>query len=158
MVTPILKSLIEIREMKHEDLSKVLDIERRSYDFPWSHGVFRDCQLSGYYCVVLCRNKSIVGYAVLSIAASEANILNLCIDPDFRSLGYGGSLLDKLLHSARSASVREVFLEVRPTNEIAISLYHKKGFYQIADRKAYYQANNGRENALVLAKKLSIDY
>ena len=34
--------------MGHDDLSMVSDIERRSYEFPWSHGVFRDCLLAGY--------------------------------------------------------------------------------------------------------------
>ena len=37
-----------IRDMTHEDLTAVSDIERRSYEFPWSHGVFRDCLLAGY--------------------------------------------------------------------------------------------------------------
>ncbi len=143
--------------MNSNDLSTVLDIERRSYDFPWNHSIFHDCQSAGYNCIVLSHQESVVGYAILSIAASEAHVLNLCIDPDFRSLGYGGLLLDELLHYARSALVREVFLEVRPSNKIAISLYLKRGFYQIADRKEYYQANNGRENACVFAKKLFIN-
>ncbi|MDG2108165.1 MAG: ribosomal protein S18-alanine N-acetyltransferase [Woeseiaceae bacterium] len=143
-----------IREMNIEDLSMVLDIERRSYEFPWSHGAFRDCQLAGYQCLVLIREDQVAGYAVLSIAASEAHILNLCTDQEFRALGYGERLLEELLHRARSASVREIFLEVRPTNEAAIALYNKKGFYQIAARPAYYQAHDGRESALVLAKKL----
>ena len=143
--------------MSSDDLSTVLDIERRSYDFPWNRSIFHDCQSAGYNCIVLSHQESVVGYAILSIAASEAHVLNLCIDPDFRSLGYGGLLLDELLHYARSALVREVFLEVRPSNKIAIGLYLKRGFYQIADRKEYYQANSGRENACVFAKKLFIN-
>ena len=151
------ESSAKIREMSHDDLPLILDIERRSYDFPWNHNIFHDCQSAGYNCIVLSQQERIVGYAILSIAASEAHVLNLCVDPDFRALGYGGLLLDELLHYARSAQVKEVFLEVRPSNKIAIGLYLKRGFYQIADRKEYYQANNGRENACVFAKKLSID-
>ena len=63
-------------------------------------------------------------------------------------------MLDELLFRARSASVHQVFLEVRPSNERAIALYRKKGFHQVANRPAYYQANEGREDAAVLAKKL----
>ena len=151
------KSSAKIREMSHDDLPLVLDIERRSYDFPWSHNIFHDCQLAGYKCIVLSQQERVVGYAILSIAASEAHVLNLCVDPDFRALGYGGLLLDELLYYARSALVKEVFLEVRPSNQIAIGLYLKRGFYQISDRKEYYQANNGRENASVFAKKLFND-
>jgi ribosomal-protein-alanine N-acetyltransferase len=137
--------------MAHDDLSQVSDIERRSYDYPWSHGVFRDCLLAGYCCIVLERADSIAGYSILSVAAGEAHILNLCVDPDFRRLGYGDRLLDEILARARAAGVREIFLEVRPSNATALALYRKKGFRQIANRRAYYQARNGREDAAVLS-------
>jgi len=107
--------------------------------------------------MVLIRDRCVVGYAILSVAAGEAHILNLCVDIEFRARGYGERLLDEVLFRARAASVREIFLEVRPSNETAIALYRKKGFHQIAARPAYYQANEGREDAAVLAKKLVIN-
>jgi ribosomal-protein-alanine N-acetyltransferase len=55
---------------------------------------------------------------------------------------------------ARGAEIKEIFLEVRPSNESAISLYQKKGFRQIAYRPAYYQARKGREDAAVLSMVL----
>jgi ribosomal-protein-alanine N-acetyltransferase len=143
--------------MTHEDLPLVSDIERRSYEFPWSHGVFRDCLLAGYHCVVLERGGRVAGYGILSVAAGEAHILNLCIDPNYRAHGYGERLLDQILVQARSANVREIFLEVRPSNRTALALYRKKGFHQVANRPAYYQAQEGREDAAVLAKKLVVD-
>lgn len=151
MVAKLHQEPTEVRNMTHDDLSLVSDIERRSYDFPWSHGVFRDCLLAGYNCIVLQRGESVVGYSILSIAAGEAHILNLCVDPDHRQLGYGEQLLDHLLRVATEAEVREVLLEVRPTNEHALALYAKKGFRQIASRTAYYQAMAGREDAAVLS-------
>ena len=154
MITPIAEPRSVIREMNHDDVSMVSDIERRSYEFPWSHGVFRDCLLAGYQNIVLVRDQTVAGYGVLSIAAGEAHILNICVDPDYRSHGYGEKLLDELLFRARAASVRTIFLEVRPSNERAIALYRKKGFHKVANRPAYYQANEGREDAAVLAKKL----
>ena len=157
MSRPAPEASVSIRQMRHEDLGHVSDIERRSYDFPWSHGVFRDCLLAGYQCVVLDRDGEVAGYGILSVAAGEAHILNLCIEPAYRSHGYGERLLDEILFRARSASVREIFLEVRPSNKHAIALYKKKGFHQVANRPAYYQAHAGREDAAVLAKKLTID-
>ncbi len=157
MIMPMENPPTTIRDMNHDDLAMVSDIERRSYEFPWSHGVFRDCLLAGYQCVVLIRERRVSGYSILSVAAGEAHILNLCIDPEYRALGYGERLLDELLYRARSASVREIFLEVRPSNKTAIHLYQKKGFHKIAARPAYYQAREGREDASVLAKKLVID-
>ena len=157
MITAIHEAPVFLRTMTHEDLSLVSDIERRSYEFPWSHGVFRDCLLAGYQCVVLERDKKVTGYSILSIAAGEAHILNICVDPGFRSMRYGERLLDELLLRTRATSVREIFLEVRPSNNNALALYKKKGFHKVANRPAYYQAHDGREDADVLVKKLTAD-
>ena len=157
MIAPIAEPPSTIRTMTHDDLTMVCDIERRSYEFPWSHGVFRDCLLAGYQCIVLERGERVAGYGILSIAAGEAHILNVCVEPAYRALGYGERLLDAILLRARGASVREVFLEVRPSNEAALALYKKKGFVQIANRPKYYQAQKGREDAAVLSKKFVIE-
>ena len=157
MIMPMAEPRTTIRDMTHEDLSMVSDIERHSYEFPWSHGVFRDCLLAGYQNIVLLRGDEVAGYGVLSVAAGEAHILNICVHPDYRSRGYGEKLLDEMLFRARTASVRQIFLEVRPSNERAIALYRKKGFHQVANRPAYYQAHGGREDAAVLSKKLVIE-
>ncbi len=71
-------------------------------------------------------------------------------------MGYGELLLDEILFRARTADVGEIFLEVRPSNESALMLYKKKGFHVVANRPSYYQAREGREDACVLAKKLTI--
>lgn len=151
MIRPMAEIPVRTRTMVHDDLPLVSDIERRSYDFPWSHGVFRDCLLAGYTCLVLERDDVVSGYAILSIAAGEAHVLNLCIDPDYRNQGFGDRLLDEILLRARQSGVKEVFLEVRPSNVNALSLYRKKGFRQVASRRAYYQAKKGREDAAVLS-------
>lgn len=158
MIAPMQEPPVAIRSMSHEDLSQVSDIERRSYDFPWSHGVFRDCLLAGYQCIVLEREERVAGYAILSIAAGEAHILNLCVDPTHRAHGHGELLLDEMLGRARVQDVEEIFLEVRPSNQAAIALYRKKGFHQVANRPKYYQAQEGREDAAVLSKKLHDGY
>lgn len=157
MSRPVREVEAHIRQMRHEDLPHVSDIERRSYEFPWSHGVFRDCLLAGYQCIVLELDGEVSGYGILSVAAGEAHILNLCVEPDYRSHGYGTILLDEILLRARTASVREIFLEVRPSNTGALALYKKKGFFQVANRPAYYQAQRGREDAAVLKKKLTVE-
>ncbi len=154
MITPIREIPAHVREMIHDDVPEVSDIERRSYEFPWSHGVFRDCLLAGYHCTVVEREGAVVGYGVLSVAAGEAHILNLCVDPMYRELGYGEQLLNEILSMANAAMVREIFLEVRPSNEKAIALYTKKGFQNVAYRPAYYQASGGREDAAVYSKIL----
>jgi ribosomal-protein-alanine N-acetyltransferase len=154
MIAPIRETPAYVRGMVHEDIAQVSDVERRSYEFPWSHGVFRDCLLAGYHCIVIERAEQVVGYAILSVAAGEAHILNLCVNPKYRELGYGERLLNSIVEYAVSTEVREMFLEVRPSNESAIALYRKKGFRQISYRPEYYQATEGREDAAVFSKIL----
>ena len=157
MSRPVLEVEGRIRPMRHEELPHVSDIERRSYEFPWSHGVIRDCLLAGYQCIVLEIDDQVSGYGILSVAAGESHTLNLCVVPVYRSHGNGERLFDEMLLRARTASVREIFLEVRPSNANALALYKKKGFHQVANRPAYYQAQEGREDAAVLKKKLTVE-
>jgi [ribosomal protein S18]-alanine N-acetyltransferase len=143
-----------LRPMCEDDLDAVLDIELRAYPFPWTRGIFSDCLRAGYSAWVLQRGGEIVGYAMLSIAADEAHVLNVCAAPKEQGRGHGRRLLRALLQLARGRGVRRVFLEVRPSNTPAIGLYHEEGFNEIGRRPRYYPAKNGREDAIVMAKEL----
>jgi ribosomal-protein-alanine N-acetyltransferase len=144
----------EIRLMQPSDLKAVAAVERAAYQYPWSLGIFRDCLLAGYYCLVLEVAGSVTGYGIMSIAAGEAHLLNLCVHPGAQRLGYGRRMLNALLLKAADAQADKVFLEVRPSNSVALRLYASMGFEQIGIRPAYYQAENGREDAIILAATL----
>jgi [ribosomal protein S18]-alanine N-acetyltransferase len=144
-----------LRPMRQEDLDAVLDIELRAYPFPWTRGIFEDCLRAAYPAWVLeAGDDGIIGYAMLTIAADEAHILNVCASPDVQGQGHGRHLLRTLLRIAHSRGAQRVFLEVRPTNTAAIGLYHAEGFNEIGRRPRYYPAKNGREDAIVMAKEL----
>jgi ribosomal-protein-alanine N-acetyltransferase len=143
-----------IRPMRAADVPEVVAIERASYQFPWSEGIFRDCLRVGYVCRVVTAGRQVMGYGVMSVGAGEAHILNLCIAEEFRCRGGGKKILICLLERAHAAGMAEAFLEVRPSNVMAIRLYQSLGFEQVGTRRGYYQAVNGREDAAVL--KLSL--
>lgn len=143
-----------IRDMTHEDVPSVIALELTAYTFPWSDGIFRDCLRVGYVCCVVELDDILIGYAVMSTGAGEAHVLNLCIAETYRGKGIGGQLLAHLLEFARSLGVHEAFLEVRPSNTAAIRLYQSQGFSQIGMRRGYYQAEGGREDAVVLRRLL----
>ena len=145
----------EIRLMQPSDLKSVASVERAAYAFPWSLGIFRDCLLAGYYCLVLDVGKNLAGYGIMSIAAAEAHLLNLCVHPNAQRAGYGRMLLNALLLKAEDADVEKIFLEVRPSNLVALRLYRSVGFEQVGIRPAYYQAERGREDAVVLSLSIA---
>lgn len=136
------------------DLKAIAEVERSAYDYPWSLGIFRDCLLAGYYCIVLEVDGRVTGYSIMSIAAAEAHVLNLCVHPRSQRHGYGRKLLNTLLAKAREADADKVFLEVRPSNKHALALYRSVGFEEVGMRPAYYQARWGREDAVILAATL----
>lgn len=143
-----------LRALREGDLEAVMAIERRAYPFPWSRGIFRDCLLAGYPALLALEDDRPAGYGVMSLAADEAHLLNLCTAPERQSRGLGRYLLRALLRTARDRGAHRIFLEVRPSNPPAIALYHSEGFNEIGRRPRYYPAAQGREDALVMAMEL----
>jgi ribosomal-protein-alanine N-acetyltransferase len=145
---------VVIRPMRGTDVPDVVAIERAAYQFPWSEGIFRDCLRVGYVCRVVTVDGEVMAYGVMSFGAGEAHILNLCVAARYRFRGVGRRLLGTLLDRAGAAGMNEAYLEVRPTNTLAIRLYLSMGFEQVGTRRGYYQAVGGREDAAVLKRVL----
>ncbi|MDT8448631.1 MAG: ribosomal protein S18-alanine N-acetyltransferase [Wenzhouxiangellaceae bacterium] len=143
--------------MGRRDLAAVAEIEQASYPYPWSRGIFEDCMRIGYSCRVAEIDGAIAGYAVLSAAAGEAHLLNLCVAPRSRGTGLGRDMLEAVLVEARLRHAARMFLEVRPSNEIARELYRQYGFRIIGRRPDYYPAADGREDALIMVRQLDVD-
>ncbi|MBB6245397.1 ribosomal protein S18-alanine N-acetyltransferase [Rhodanobacter sp. A1T4] len=146
----VVKPVIQVRAMRSDDLARVSELEIASYDFPWSLGVFADCLKAGHPCWVLCVDALVAGYGILSMGAGEAHVLNICIDQEYRGQGLGRHLLRRLLDIARWNGAERIFLEVRPSNPLAKTLYESIGFREIGKRPRYYPARNGREDAIVM--------
>lgn len=144
-----------LRPMLARDLQEIMQIENRAYEFPWTEGIFSDCLRVAYPSWVYEVDGEIIGYTVISVAAGESHILNLCVRPESQGQGIGKLLLDGVMETAKRFDVKQVLLEVRPSNTTAIHLYHQYGFNEVGIRQKYYPAKHGRENALILA--LSLD-
>jgi ribosomal-protein-alanine N-acetyltransferase len=144
----------EVRRMQLADLPDVLRNERQGYTHPWTEGIFRDCLRNGQECWLLMSSNLNVGHGILSIAAGESHLLNVCVHPDFQGHGFGRILVEHVLERARAGKASTIFLEVRPSNMAACELYDKLGFNEVGIRENYYPSKVGREDALVLAKEL----
>lgn len=146
--------MIILRRMQQEDVEGVMTIENVVCEFPWTASIFSDCIKVGYSCWVLDEDNVIVGYGLLSASAGEAHILNVCIKPEKQRQQLGWRLMQHLVKQARYLNSDSVYLEVRVSNNGAYDLYRKLGFVQISERKDYYPATHGREDALVLSMNL----
>lgn len=154
MSAVIQDSLNGIRPMLEADLDDVIAIEEAVYPFPWTRGIFNDCLLVGYSCWVYQHEDKVIGYVVMSIAAGEAHILTLAVHPDFQGKGFARQILEHVMQVSEERNAKTIYLEVRPSNQRAITIYQQAGFNEIGIRKGYYPSKDGREDALVMALTL----
>ena len=159
-----------LRAMQASDLPAVLQVEERAYSVPWTEGIFRDCMRVRYLCMVAevaatpgfdARSggkDQIIGHAVMSVAAGECHVLNVCVHPDLHNRGIGRRMLRRLLALARRQEADTAFLEVRASNVAAIALYYSEGFDEVGLRRGYYPVaiddTVNREDAVVMARAL----
>jgi len=154
-MSAILKELaLDFRPMQEADLPEIIEIERQSYPHPWTQIIFGDCLHAGYSSWVCGRSDMIEAYGILSAAAGEAHLLNICVRKESRQQGIGRKMLRHLVAIARRHDTEIVFLEVRPSNVAARTLYEDEGFNELGNRRDYYPAGDGREDALILARTL----
>lgn len=145
---------VRLRPMNETDIDAVMAIETDIYPYPWTIGIMRDCLRVGYCCWLAEQEGQVVGYCIMSIAAGESHLLNICLHRDWQGQGIAGQLMKNMLNLAKRHGAEVCLLEVRPSNTRAIGLYEKFGFAEIGLRKSYYPAEVGREDALVLARQL----
>jgi ribosomal-protein-alanine N-acetyltransferase len=145
-----------LRPMTGHDLEAVLKVEKVAYEFPWTTPIFRDCLRVGCHCFVYESPQGIIGHGIMSIAMGECHILNICIHPDYQQRGLGTDMVRSMLDTARRKKARVALLEVRISNAAAYRLYAKLGFDEIGLRKNYYPAHLGREDAIILARDLTL--
>ncbi|MFO0271620.1 MAG: ribosomal protein S18-alanine N-acetyltransferase, partial [Gemmatimonadota bacterium] len=94
--------------------------------------------------------SALLGFVALRTMADEGEILNVAVAPAARRSGVGRALVRHALASAAAAGAFSVFLEVRPSNAAALTLYRSFGFVEVGRRHRYYRAPV--EDALVLRR------
>jgi ribosomal-protein-alanine N-acetyltransferase len=135
-------------------LDQVLAIEASAYDHPWSRGNFADSLRSGYLGQLLCAGDAILGYFVAMKGVDEVHLLNITVAPQCQGQGWGRVMLDALALWARAQGAQWLWLEVRASNLRAQEIYLRYGYRRVGERKGYYPALVGREDAIVMSYKL----
>jgi ribosomal-protein-alanine N-acetyltransferase len=123
-------------------------IEQEVFSDPWSTQDFRDCVSFALFFVAETDGGAVSGYVVALNAADEGEILNLAVAPNGRRHGLGRALVEQILEALAARGVRQVYLEVRESNQPARALYAAHGFKEVGRRKRYYR--RPVEDAIVL--------
>jgi [ribosomal protein S18]-alanine N-acetyltransferase len=140
--------------MTEARLNEVVAIERRAYGHPWTRGNFADSLKSGYQAQLLCAGEVLLGYFVAMRGVDEVHLLNITVDPEHQGQGWGRVMLDALALWSRAQGAQWLWLEVRTSNTRAQQVYLRYGYRRVGERKHYYPADHGREDAIVMSYKL----
>ena len=144
---------LRIREMRRRDLDQILEIEELCFPLPWSRESFLTelkNPLAQY--IVAQVGFALQGYAGVWLIFDEGHITNVAVHPRARGRRIGELLLANIMALASANGAVVVTLEVRPSNDAALSLYRRMGFEEKGHRRGYYLDNG--EDALIMVKKL----
>ena len=130
---------VAIRRMSPSDVSHVMAILNESREAAaWSEKSLVESMSSGMAWIAE-QDGVVDGFLVGRCAADEFEILNLAVASAHRRRGIAGRLVNEALLSSINSGARRAYLEVRASNEAAISLYSRRGFNASGRRRAYYK-------------------
>lgn len=143
--------VLVVRHMELGDVPEVARLEQVCFSSPWSARSFASCLADKEVVLSLVAtvNEAIAGYAVNWLVPPEIHIGNLAVAPGFRRLGVARHLLQTIVAYGRARSCTVAHLEVRVSNQAAISLYESMGFRRVGIRRGYYEDNG--EDALLMS-------
>lgn len=137
--------------IKSVDIPALYQLEQQSQIHPWTENQIGDCFGRFYELWV---DSEVKCYGVIRVVAEQAELINICVNPNQRRRGLAQQLICHLQERSKALQAGNMLLEVRETNTAALKLYQKNGYSLISRRKAYYRNAKGREDALVLQKNL----
>ena len=137
--------------MAEGDIPFVAELEKECFSSPWSEqGLFSELSNSQAYFFVLEAEGEIAAYMGMHIILDECYITNVAVKSSFRRRGFAEALVRNAVKVAEENSCYFITLEVRKSNEKAISLYSKCGFETLGERKDFY--TEPKENAYIMTK------
>lgn len=146
---------IDFRAMGPEDAEALFLLARRADDFSWSVEQFLGSLKAGDAIVLAYLDQALIGYFVLRTVVDVSELMEIAVDPEYQGKGFGRKLLTEALKTAKLSGANRVTLEVRIGNTRARHLYETSGFTIDAIRKNYYRTHDGREDAVLMTKRLN---
>jgi ribosomal-protein-alanine N-acetyltransferase len=134
------KSCVHIRWMIRRDMPSVLDIEKASFEFPWSEEEFIRC-LRQRNCIgmVAESNEEVTGFMIYELDKNRLHLLNFAVHPRFRRSGVGRAMIEKLVSKLTHQRRSRITLEVRETNLDAQLFFRELGFRATSVLRQFYE-------------------
>ncbi|MCI9093789.1 MAG: ribosomal protein S18-alanine N-acetyltransferase [Coprobacillus sp.] len=145
-----------IRKMDIDDLNQVVVLEEQLFTSSWSYKDFLYELLENDFSFnyVIEDDLKIVGYVGVWMMYEQAQITTIGVAPDYQRQGLGRNMLETIIALTQKHGCEMMSLEVRISNDKAISLYESLGFHKETIRKNYYQDN--QEDAYLMIKRLGV--
>ncbi len=142
---------VTVSQIEHRHIKEIARLEKECFSTPWSEQTIEDAFKTGTRFFVAQKDNSVLGYVGISAILDEGYITNVAVFPEARQQGVASALLNSLFEFAKENSLSFISLEVRESNNAAISLYQKFGFKTEGKRKNFY--SNPQEDALIMTKR-----
>lgn len=136
----------------HLVLPEIAELEEVTFSRPWREPLLSDMLKYPCHHLLYLKEEELLGYAIYSDVAGDAELERIAVNPEIRQRGYGSRLMEAVLQDLEQREAERISLEVRAGNEQAVRLYRKYGFRQAAIRRRYYTLPD--EDALVMQKIL----
>ncbi|WP_438750554.1 GNAT family N-acetyltransferase [Pararhizobium sp. O133] len=152
------KPEFDIFPLEAADLPQAAAVHKLRFTPPWSDGELHALLVQDTVFGFIARQSNALarpitaGFVLARVAAGEAEILTIGVDPKFVRLGLGWRLMRAAIREARDQAAEAVFLEVDETNIAAVALYRKLHFAKVGERRAYYQSVNGAKTAALVMR------
>lgn len=138
------KESLKIREMKADDIEKVMEIEKDVFPEPWDEDVFYySIVKDSFISVVGIQKNKVAAYMIGQFGEEKFHLMNLAVSRKYWREGYGTAMIGYLIDILkRRENINTCYLELRINNHAAFELYKNSGFRVKEIRENYYSNNN----------------
>ena len=136
------------------DAAGIAELEKECFSSPWSENAIIEAMHHNTTFFKALYHDVFAGYISVTAVAGEGYINNVAVTKKYRRAEVGTTLLDRAVSFARERNLDFLSLEVRASNEAAISLYSKLGFQIEGERKNFY--DYPKENGLIMTRRFRV--
>ncbi|MCQ5202913.1 ribosomal protein S18-alanine N-acetyltransferase [Mordavella massiliensis] len=145
--------MLTIRRMKESDIPEVARLEKEIFPDPWSEGAISETfGQEQTLLLVAYEDRKLIGYLILYFVLEEGEIARIAVIPECRRQGVGARMLLELEDLCEDNGITKLLLDVRESNETAISFYTSYGFVQDGVRRNFY--SDPQEDGILMSREI----